>query len=113
MDEIYYYTSTSGRIVFVKFNKIGNYQWTNQKMSVKRDSIHDLRPFSQLVGRKIRLGNNEGIITDCHPYDLPLEGKHIGLGKYLSHKKYLNMNNLVAIHWTKGHAHTWQPFILK
>lgn len=116
-NQAYYYTSVSGRTTFVTFQKgKDGAEWTNQKMSVKRSSISDLKPFSELKGSRVKFGEFEGIITGCNPMDLFLTGEYIGDGKYKGRKDLLNFNHLVSVHWTKYPAKTkgipnvWQPF---
>lgn len=111
MNNPYFYKNASNQTVFVLLEKgKGGELWTNEQMPVKFNSITDALPFTDLKGRKVKFGNCEGIITDCHPYHCPLKGKYIGEAKYLTHKNLLNMNNLVQIFWTKGFAQTWQPY---
>lgn len=110
-EQVYYYTAVSGRTTFVTFQKgKDGAEWTNQKMSVKRSSISDLRPFSDLKGTKVKLRECEGVIVGCHPVDELIEGKYIGESKYLGRKDVLNRNHLVRVFWTKGVAPIWQPF---
>jgi len=107
----YYKNLTSGREVFVflELGKNGDY-WTVEPMSVKASSVEDLKPFSELKGKKVRLGNCEGVVVGCHPDHYQLDGKYHGEGKYLTHGQLLNMNHLVRVYWTKGVAQVWQPF---
>lgn len=110
MNNIYYYTSVSGRTTFVTFSKgKDGAEWTNQKMPVKRSTISDLKPFSDLIGQKVQLGNCEGIVTGCNPTDTFLNGKYLGDEKYLGRKDLLNINHLVQVYWTKGLLPVWQP----
>lgn len=112
MSEPYYYKNfTSGREVFVflELGKNGDY-WTVEPMSVKASSIDDLKPFTELKGRKVQLGKYEGIVVGCHPHHYSLEGKYHGENRFLTHKEQLNMNHLVRVYWTKGLASVWQPF---
>jgi hypothetical protein len=103
----------TGRTTFVKFEVEDFYKgnwYSNQRMQVKRQSIHNLQPFSSLYGRKVELNGLIGIIKDCCPHDLPLKGKYKGNNEYHPHPRFANMNNLVMVHWVNGAAYTWQIY---
>lgn len=107
----YYKSSTSGRTVFVLFEKgKSGDDWSNQKLSVKKRSISGLKPFSKLKGTKVELNGHTGIIKECCPYDIELDGKYLGEGKYIKYPEYLSMNNLVRVYWETGMQSCWQPY---
>ena len=110
MKKVYYYKCVSGRTTFVTFEKSKGYYWSKQASPVKMDSISDLKTFDTLKGKEVELNGLIGVITDCCPHDVPLNGKYTGDGKYRPHPELLRMNQLVMVHWKNGIGNTWERF---
>lgn len=107
---VYYYTGTSGRVRFVKFNKVGGDWYTNERMPVKKSSIVGLKRFKDLVGTDVFLNGNRGKITGCNSVDCLLSGKYVGDNFYLNNSELLNTNHLVSVFWYDCSLPTWQPY---
>lgn len=97
---IYYHRGVSGRIRFVKLNRVKNSVTTAEPLPMVFDN--SVRPASELKGKWIELNGYRGrIIRPLSACPRFLKGKYVGQKRWLSRRDMAQFNHFVVVKWRK------------